>query len=209
MAADAGNRPMDEPNYELPAWLPWATTACLAALVGCLVELWIIERSRGELLREQAQLAESAAAAAQNQLEAERILDARQLEDLGAGREPKASLQVILLAPAQAGAAARGVAVVDPASGRGQLRLFGTPGQSDERAYQLWIDGPGPGYPASCGIFNVGQAGDGEPIGIRASVAPGCRLILIDGGKGGSSSLREAEAGGSIILASTPYKGGN
>jgi hypothetical protein len=198
---------MDEPYYQLPAWLPWATTACLAALVACLLELWIIEKSRGELLREQAELAKSAAAAAQNQLEAERILDARQLQDLGVGRDAAASVHVILLAPAEPGAAARGVAVVDSVSGRGQLRLFGTPGQPDDRDYQLWIDGPG--EPANCGVFHAGKLGDGDPVGIRVHLVAGSWLLLVDGAKGGKGSLAEAEAGGSIILASTPYKGGN
>jgi hypothetical protein len=195
---------MDEPNYALPGWLPWATTACLAALVACLVELWVIERSRSELLREQAELAKSAAAAAQNQLEAERILDARQLQDLGGADDPQARLQVILLEPAERGSRARGVVVVNAARGLGQLRLFGTIGQPEERDYQLWIEGPGPGSPTECGVFHFGQEGKGEPIPILAPIVPGCSLVLIDGPKGGSTSLQEAKASASIILASTP-----
>jgi hypothetical protein len=195
---------MDEPKYELPPWLPWATTACLAALVACLAELHFIDGSHEELLREEAQLAASAVAAARNQLEAERILDARQLKDLGASRVPDAGLAVILLEPAQASGAARGVAVLDPASGAGQLRLFGTASQPEERDYQLWIEGPGPGNPTSCGVFHAG-----ETIGIIAPIVPGCRLVLTDGPKGGSTSLEEAKADASIILASAPYKGGN
>ncbi len=65
---------MDETKYELPAWLPWATTACLAVMVACLFEFWTIEKSRSELLSEQGLLAESAAKAWQNQIEAERII---------------------------------------------------------------------------------------------------------------------------------------
>lgn len=200
---------MDEPKYELPGWLPWATTACLAALVACLVELWTIERSRSELLREQAELAAASAAAARNQLEAERILAARQLQDSGAGRPMEGGLQVILLAPPERRAAARAVALVDPVSGRGQLRLFGTAAEAADRDFQLWIEGPGPRGPVNCGIFHAGRPGTGDPVGIRAAVVPGCRLVLIDGPRGGSSSLEEARAGGSIILASDPYKGGN
>lgn len=204
-----GNPPMDEPKYELPPWLPWATTACLAALVACLAELHFIDGSHEELLREEAQLAASAVAAARNQLEAERILDARQLKDLGASRVSDAGLAVILLEPAQASGAARGVAVLDPASGAGQLRLFGTASQPEERDYQLWIEGPGPGNPTNCGVFHAGQPGNGEPIGIRAPIVPGCRLVLVDAPKGASTSLEEAKADASIILASAPYKEGN
>jgi hypothetical protein len=175
-------------------------------MVACLVELWVIEKSRGELLREQAQLSQSAAAAAQNRLEAEQILNARQLQDLGAGGDPEGALRVILLEPTVGGSAARGVAVVDSARGLGQLRLYGTAAQPDERDYQLWIEGPGPGTPANCGVFHSDRAGDGEPVGIRASIVPGCWLVLIDGPKGGRSSLEEAKAAGSIVLASTPLK---
>lgn len=197
---------MDEPKYELPAWLPWATTACLAALVACLVELWTIERSRGELLSEQAQLAASAATAAQNQLEAERILDARQLQDLGAGADPAGALQVMLLEPADSDSAARAVAVLDPTSGRGQLRLFGTPGEPAERDYEVWVEGPGPGRPTCCGVFHSDQAANGDPVAIKADIVPGSWLVLIDGPKGGSSSLEAVMAKSSIVLASTPYK---
>src|ERR1035438_3088444 len=65
--------PTDESRIELPAWLPWATTACLAALVACLGELWVIERARSQLLREEGMLTEAALKGMQNQLEAERI----------------------------------------------------------------------------------------------------------------------------------------
>ncbi len=199
---------MDEPKYELPAWLPWATTACLAALVACIGELWVIEKSRSVLLREQIQLAESAVKAAQNQLEAERILDARQIQNLGAHAASGDGLKVAVLLPQVPGSPAVGVAVVDRASGRGQLRLFGGFAQPDARDYQLWIEGPGPGYSARCGVFHVAQGGDmgAIPISVPAMDA-GSRLVLIDGAGGGSSSLGQAEATGPIILASAPYKG--
>ena len=199
---------MDEPKYELPAWLPWATTACLAALVACLGELWVIEKSRSVLLREQVQLAESAAKAALNQLEAERILDARQLQNLGASAVPGKSLEVAVLLPSVPGSPAVGVAVVDPASGRGQLRLFGDFAQPDARDYQLWIEGPGPPHPALCGAFHVAKGRDGAAFPMRVpAMDPGSRLVLIDGPRGAAGSLGEAEAGGSIILASAPYNG--
>jgi hypothetical protein len=196
---------MDEPNYQLPAWLPWATTACLAALAACLVELWVIERSRGELLREQAELAQSAATAAQNQLEAERILNARQLRDLGDGSDPQAALQVFLLEPAERGTKTRAVAVIDAARGRGQLRLFGAPAQADDRDYQLWIEGPGPITPANCGVFHRPEV-EGEPVRIYAPIVPGSWLVLVECPKGGTSALVEAKARASIVLASLPYR---
>jgi len=75
---------MDETKIELPAWLPWATTACLAALVACLVELWIIEKTRNQLLRDEDAIGQAALQAAQNQLEAERIVGRRELEQMRA-----------------------------------------------------------------------------------------------------------------------------
>jgi len=69
---------MDEQKIPLPPWLPWATTACLAALVACLGELWILERARMRLMQEQVLLANAALKGAENQLEAERILDRRE-----------------------------------------------------------------------------------------------------------------------------------
>jgi len=44
----------------LPQWLPWATTACLAALVACLGELWILEKARIQLLHDENQMTEAA-----------------------------------------------------------------------------------------------------------------------------------------------------
>jgi hypothetical protein len=197
---------MDETKYELPRWLPWATTACLAALVACLFEFWVIEKSRTELLSEQSLLAESAAKSEQNQIEAERIVHAREIELLSEKADPRSGLQVVRLVPQNSGDPSCAVAVLDPASGRGQLRLYGISGQPEARDYQLWVEGPGPGYPARSGVFHQASA-DGVPLPIAATLVPGCRLVLIDGAKGGSSSLSGAKEGGSIVLASPPYTG--
>jgi len=87
---------MDETKIELPAWLPWATTACLAALVACLLELWIIERTRTQLLRDEALVGEASLRAARNQLEEERILTRREIEQLKAGAAASSDAQVPL-----------------------------------------------------------------------------------------------------------------
>jgi hypothetical protein len=200
---------MDENKYELPAWLPWATTACLAVMVACLFEFWIIEKSRSELLSEQGLLAASAAKAVQNQIEAERIVHAREVEVLAAKADPRSGLQVIRLLPRIPSDPLCGFAVLDPVSGRGQLRLYGVSGQPESRDYQLWAKGPAPGYPASCGVFHV-EPGQGEaagPFPIALTLEPGCGLILVDGAKGGRASISEALRDGPIVLASPPYSG--
>jgi len=199
---------MDESKFELPAWLPWATTACLAALVACLGELWIIEKARSELLREDGLLAEAALKGLENQMEAERIVSRRELDGLRAAAAPRGQLQTaLLLAPGANRSGAFGAVAWDPAGGRGLLRLSGLPAQPPERDYQLWLDGPG--TPAECGVFHSSprDGGDEVAVSLAGPIAPGCRLVLIDGAKGGARTLAEAEAAGSIVLATLPADG--
>ena len=202
---------MNESRIELPAWLPWATTACLAALVACLGERWAIEKARSELLREEGMLTEAALKGMQNQLEAERIVNRSEIAGLrAASGRPAALHAALLLAPA--GSPARpptppfGVVAWDP-EGRRALAMFnGLPAQAPDRDYQLWLEGPGPGNPADCGVFHApaDNGGSGILIKINGSMGPGCRFLLVDGAKGGARTLGEAEAGGPIVLATLP-----
>jgi hypothetical protein len=201
-------------KIELPPWLPWATTACLAALVACLGELWIIEKARSELLREDGTLAAAALKASENQIEAERIVNSRELDGLRALTETHAELQFAFLLPPDGGppgAAAHpaGFVVWDPEGRRGLLRIDGLPAQVRERDYQLWLEGLVPGNSAECGVFHGPTGGAGGAVAIRLSgpVAPGSRFLLVDGAKGGARTLAEATAGGSIVLATLPYAG--
>jgi hypothetical protein len=200
---------MEQPKIELPAWLPWATTACLAALTACLGELWMIEKARTHFLREQGQLSQAALRATQNELDAERILEKRAVESLRAGGASPGA-QVLLLAPPGgpgAGRPAAGAVVVDPSDGSGLVALSGAPAQPEGRDYQLWLEGPAPGLGAPCGVFH-GAAGDGQPparISARLPLQPGWRLLLIEGTKGGERTLEEAKARGSIVLATSPF----
>ena len=209
----APNQPketMDQPRIELPSWLPWATTACLAALVACLAELWFIERARTELLRDQGQLAQTALKGAQNELEAERIVERRAVEGARGGNGAGLALRVMLLSPAgapAAGAPAMGAVVLDAADGSGLLQLEGVAAQPAGRDYQLWADAQGGAYPADCGLVHA-SPGAGAPViasfRAPAPVPPGCRFLLIDVPGGGARSLGEAKARGSIVLASLP-----
>jgi hypothetical protein len=201
---------MDESTIALPSWLPWATTACLAALVACLGELWIIERAQSQLLREQCMLAEAELKGAQNQLEAERILNRRELAVLRSADGPPAELRVALLLPPEGGPTpALGIVAWDGTRGRGLIRLSGLPEQNPQQDYQLWLEGPGPGIPYDCGVFHApAQDGAGDfAVRITGPVAPGSRFVLFNGSKGGARTLVEARAGGSIVLASLPFAG--
>jgi hypothetical protein len=160
---------MDESKIELPAWLPWATTACLAALVACLGELWLIERTRTQLLRDKGQLDDAALKGAENQLEAERIVGGRALEQMRLADAPAAGLQVILLLPpggmpAKEPPPPAAALVLDAAGKRGLIRLS-VPSDGDRgRDYRLWLEGPGRDG-LSGGLRRLQGRGEGRRLG--------------------------------------------
>jgi hypothetical protein len=203
---------MDETKIELPAWLPWATTACLAALVACLCELWIIERTRTQLLRDENQLAEASLKGEQNQLEAERIVTRREIEEARAG---SAADSVTFLATPGAGREdpfglerSWGIAVWNAAGRNVHIRFAGLPPLDPDTDYQCWIDGPGPGLPVGSLIHpNTYDDSYALAVHLQSPVAAGYRIFLIEGKKGGAGTLEEAKAKGSIILASPPQAG--
>jgi Anti-sigma-K factor rskA len=199
---------MDEPKIELPAWLPWATTACLAAMVACLVELWMIERARNQLLSDEGRLAESALKSMDSQLEAERIISRKEVENLRQSPKGMGALHVALLAPPSPvvprnGASIVGAVVWDPVDGKGVIRVSGLPGEAPERDYQLWLDGPDLQTPARCAVFHsdTGSGGTEVHLDPLSAERKGSRFLLIEGPRGGSRTLDEAQAGGSIVLA--------
>jgi hypothetical protein len=205
---------MDETKIEIPGWLPWATTACLAALVACLGELLVVEKARNQLQRDQGLLADTAVKGMENQLEAERIVSRRALEAAGRPAGSVAGLQVILLSP-PAGmpppgrAPAAGAVVLDAAGRRALVRLSGAPQQDPGLCYELWIEGPGPGYPADCGAFRTAARDDdpAAPIDLPAPFAPGCRFVLVEVPSGGTRPPAGAGPSGPIVLASDPAGG--
>lgn len=200
---------MDETKIALPQWLPWATTACLAALVACLGELWMIEKTRNQMMRDESLLNEAALKAAQNQLEAERIVDRRELDEFRSAPGPRVAFLAAPAAgePKTAGPGSPwGVVTWDPAATHAVARFSGLPALAPDREYQLWLGVPGPNPPVFCGAFHEDSA-EGIPFDLRAPAAPGCRILLVDGQKGGAPSLDEATAGASIILATLPLPG--
>jgi hypothetical protein len=190
---------MDPSKFALPAWLPWATAACLAGLVACLGELWMIERTRNQLMLDEKLLREASLEITQNQLEAERIIDRREMEQLRAAPVP----ELAFLAPPHAAPGARsawGVVTWDPTQRHGMLRFAGLPPAAADRRYEVWLEGPTPDSSQLCGTSMTDSA-DGLPIDLPSPVAPGYRILLIYGKKEGYPNLAETMAQGLIVLA--------
>ncbi|HZZ17740.1 MAG TPA: anti-sigma factor [Opitutaceae bacterium] len=197
---------MDEPNIAVPAWIPWATTAVLAALLACVGELWQLEKAKSQLLRDEASLSDSTLKDVQNRLEAEQIVSKRALGMLGGG------INVEVLSFREKPSRTCGTVVWNTSSARGALVLFNLPKRPPGGAYQLWMLDVGIGkraHPASCGVFEVpGPAGSFRTnIDIAAPGSEGLRFILVYGKKGGSQTLDEAAGRGSIVLASPGWDG--
>jgi hypothetical protein len=196
----------DEPKPALPTLLPWAATACLAALLACVGELWAIGKARTRLMHDQSMLAEAALRGAENQLEAERILERREREEYAASEGALPEPRVVLLAPvgqAPSGPAPSGAVVVDLGRHACLLAASGMPLESPDRDFQLWLLGPGPGYPADCGTFHSFPQGDPcVRLRLAQPVGPGCRFVLIYGVRGGAGTYRDAASNGVMELAS-------
>jgi hypothetical protein len=208
---------MDESKTPLPQWLPWATTACLAALVACLGELWILEKARIQLLHDENQMTEAALKGAENQLEAERIVERRELSLAQSGGAGQIDFHVALLSPprtgghsADAGAGAPwGVVIWESTGNRGVLKVEGLADLGAGGDYQLWLEGATADSPKAWATFEASPEGmaDGIALNLTSPVAPGSRFLLIQGRKGGWRTLLEARASGSIVLATLPYTG--
>ena len=201
---------MDDDKNPLPTWLPWATTACLAALVACLGELWILEKARLGLMRDQNLLTEAALKGAENQLEAEHIL-ARRLRSTHGIPGGDAEIQVELLAAPSTGASPGptpwGAVAWEPETGSALLRVSGLQDPGPDSAYELWLEGTGQGYPYRCSTLALdGDTGShGFQVSLTNPVANGCRFLLILCKKDSETPPTLTLPEGSIVLATLPY----
>ncbi len=202
---------MAESKTALPTLLPWAATACLAAMVACLGELWFIEKARTRLMHDQGLLAEAALKGAENQLEAERILSRREREEYGGARAAGAEFRVMLLSAPVREPTVRppsGAVVLDPDTDLCLVTASLAPGEHPDRDFQLWLVGPGPSYPADCGTFHAFPP---ETSCVRLKLpqpfVDGCTFLLVYGTKGGARTFEEATSHGIIELASRTQPG--
>jgi hypothetical protein len=198
---------MEESNIALPSWLPWATTAILAALVACVGELWLIEKSRTQLLRDETALSASALKSVQNQLEAEQIVSKRELSNLGQGLSVE-----VLSSPKPGPGRMYGAVVWNPASPEAILALFNLPKHQQTGVYQLWTIDASVGthapplmsgqYPAAGISGNVRMN-----VGLISPQSNALRFVFIYCKKEGAKTLGDAADGGSIVLASPSWDG--
>lgn len=197
---------MEDPKFALPAWLPWATTACLAVFVACLGEIVVIEKARTQIVRDDNLMVQAELQASQNQLEAERIVSRRELEQL---RPPIGSAKAFLTTPGAdpsappAPGSPVGVVTWDSTARHATLRISGLPALAPDHSYQVWVEGPTADAAVFCGRFRTTVV-DAFPIELQSPVAPGYRILLVDAKKGGSWTLDEVVASGSIVLATQP-----
>jgi len=199
---------MEEPKSALPALLPWAAAACLAALVACVGELLFIEKARTRLLQDENLLSQAALKSSENQLEAERILGRREREGYAADRGTDPESRVLFLtslSPPSQMKTPVGAIALGPGGTTGLLWTSNMPGGHPDRDFQLWLLGEGPRYPAACGTFHAFPEGDSAvPIQLTAPVAPGCSFVLVYGTRGGDRDFAQALSRGVIELATRP-----
>jgi hypothetical protein len=192
---------MGETNTTLPPWLPWATTAVLAALLACVGEVLMMERARNQLLRDEGTLAATLLQAADNQLEAERIVGRREVGTL------RSAYGVAFLLEPKGGAC--GVVVWNPVAQRGLLTLEGLPAKSPDGDFQLWLVESvtfDKTHPSSCAVFSPPLPGEEArvPVNVATTFTTGRKFVLVYGRKGGFGTLPDALASGSIVLATPP-----
>jgi anti-sigma-K factor RskA len=154
------------PASLLTFWLPLAAAAGFALVAVWFAQLHLVSRSENSLLHEQLALADATLRSARNQLEAERLLANRQLNDAtqaiasldrqlreqgDLARFKIATLASLLGNSPQALA----VAVWDPNAQEGILSVEKLPALAADKDYQLWVIDPQYPIPVDGGVFTV------------------------------------------------------
>ena len=171
---------------ESPLWrkggaLPWTLAAGLTIVAIWLAQRGATTRAEAAMLRQQQAIAETALKNLSQQLEAERILSARQLamlqEQMKAPTEVP-HLQIAVLVPPQDNSrAALGVAVWDAAKQDGVLVLEKAPSIAAGQRLELWLfEQNENAAPIRAGVLNVGADGNA-----RARFKPATRASAVAG----------------------------
>lgn len=152
--------------FRLSCWLPLAAAAALALVAAWVVQLYFVSLSESSLLREQQALGEATLRSVRNQLEAERLLANRQLQDATQAiaalerqlREPGdlTKLQIVSLnSPPGSAPRTLAVAVWNHIAQEGILWIEKLPAAAPGQDYQLWVFAPPSPLPVDGGVFTV------------------------------------------------------
>jgi hypothetical protein len=200
---------MDEPKIALPSWLPWAAVACLAAAVACVSELWLVERSRLALAREEADLAKAALRASENQREAERILSAHEVANARALGFAAGGFRIAALqSPTGPEGGPSGIILWRPSDQRTiDLHFSGLEPAGPGRTYRLWFLCSA-SEPEDCGVFTEAPS-RGMQIRLSTAIVAGSRFALVSDPEGLFQPSSPVFGSSSIVLASLPIQGGN
>jgi hypothetical protein len=169
-------------------------------------ELWLVGRARLANLADENRLALDALRATENQLEAERIVGAREVGSLRKAAAEVAGFRVLALAAEPPGPAS-GVALWRSDDPRVvNLHLAGLGELPPGRVYRLWIQRPEPAGPLDCGSFTEAPR-MALDLRLASPVGRGCRFVLVsDRADRNDASPADFKAG-SIVLASPPIDG--
>ena len=146
--------------------LPWAAAAGFALLATWFGQRYFVSRTEADLLKTEQQLADYALRSARNQLEAERIVSRRQLENattqiaaLDARLKREADLAnfkiTTLASMLNNSPQAVAVAVWNPLKQEGVLQVAKLPALAADKDYQLWVVDPQYPNPVDGGVFTV------------------------------------------------------
>jgi len=187
----------------------WISVAVFAAAAAGAWETMLVARAQNRILVLKGTLEAAKLKATENQLEAERIVVAREHQQALAARAAGAGMTVVILtAPAgspPARPAPLGVMVWDAFSRTGILRLSDLP-DGPGNLLALWAVAPDGRQGVCCGVFPCPGGEDPPPVRLEsASPLPaGGQYLLFRGYTGLGDTLSGAREQGSIVLATPP-----
>ncbi len=143
---------------------PWAIAACFALVATWMTQRYYVARTEAELLRQQQALADLALKGLGQQLDAERILNSRQIAGLMEQMKAQTDLANVKIAALvslnNASPQALAVALWDPAKQEGVFALDKAPPLSPNQRLELWvIEAKQNARPISAGVLSVSASG--------------------------------------------------
>lgn len=183
-------------------WAPWVMAACFAVVSAWLLNAYVA--AYGDLVsaRSQAALREIESKALLQQLEAERILNARRLVDLldefHAQNDPAQYHVVPLVSGADPRLSPPAFAVWNSNRQEGEIVGAGIPRPPADKDYQLWITDPENLVAVGAAVFTVDTMAGGFRVPFKfTQLRPNAGFTVSLERKGGAASRQ-----GTIILSS-------